>query len=342
MSATFLLFLKLIPEKMRATAIAHSNLALVKYWGKRSKELNLPAVGSISVTLKDLFTKTTIAFKTELRQDILYLNGSNAADASPQKRVSRFLDEIRRRAGINAYAEVNSWNNFPTAAGLASSASGFAALAVAASRAANLGLNPTELSTLSRQASGSAARSIFGGFVEMQAGSRIDGSDAHAAPLTDEKFWPLRILVAITSGAEKQIGSTAAMKLSASSSPFYQNWLMTSHQDLVEMRSAILQRDLEKVGKIAEHNCLKMHALTMTSRPAVLYWNGTTVNIMLAVRQLRSQGLPVYFTIDAGAHVMAICAPGDSQKIKQILEQIAGVTRVLITSPGPAAHIVEN
>jgi len=326
---------------MRATAIAHTNLALVKYWGKRNKELNLPAVGSISVTLKDLFTQSTISFKTELRQDVLYLNGSNTT-ASPKQRISRFLDVVRRKAGMKAYAEVNSRNNFPTAAGLASSASGFAALAVAACRAAKIDLNPTELSVLARQASGSAARSIFGGFVEMQAGSRKDGSDALAAPLIDENFWPIHILVAITSGPEKEIGSTDAMTLTASSSPFYQNWLETSHQDLSGMRSAILQRNLEKVGEIAEHNCFKMHALTMTSRPALLYWNGTTVNIMLAIRQLRRQGIPVYFSIDAGSHVMAICAPEASQKIKHVLEQIAGVTRVVITSPGPAAHIVEN
>lgn len=249
---------------------------------------------------------------------------------------------VRRKTGINAYAEVKSRNNFPTASGLASSASGFAALAVAACRAANLDLNPTELSVLARQASGSAARSIFGGFVEMQVGNRKDGSDAHATPVTDEKFWPLHILVAITSGPEKEMGSTDAMTLTAWSSPFFRKWLETSHQDLADMRFAILQRNLEKVGEIAEHNCFKMHALTMTSRPALLYWNGTTVNIMLAIRRLRRQGIPVYFSIDAGSHVMAICTPEASQKIRHVLEQVDGVSRVLITSPGPAAHIVEN
>jgi len=326
---------------MKATAIAHSNIALVKYWGKRDKELNLPATGSISVTLSNLFTQTAVRFKKKLRRDILYLNHARAGE-SQTSRVSHFLDHIRCKAGITDYAEVRSQNNFPTAAGLASSASGFAALTMAACHAARLGLNRIQLSILARQASGSAARSIPGGFVEMKAGRRKDGKDSHAVSLVHEKFWPLHILVVISSGGNKEIGSTKAMELTASSSPYYRNWLRSSPEDLAEMRSAINQRNLGKVGQIAEHNCLKMHALTMTSRPALIYWNPTTVDIIHVIQQLRREGMTAYFTIDAGPHVVILCAPDDSEYLKQVLEQVAGVTRVVISTPGPAANIVEN
>ena len=328
-----------LPTIMNATAIAHSNIALVKYWGKRNQELNLPAAGSISVTLSNLFSQTTVRFGKDLQRDLLYLNNS-AASISQTARVNRFLDVIRRKAGLTDFAEVRSQNNFPTAAGLASSAAGFGALTLAACQAARLSLSREELSALARQGSGSAARSIFGGFVEMKAGRRADGSDAHAISLEHEKFWPLHILVVITSTKKKETGSTSAMEATAASSPYYQEWLRSSHEDLTEMRSAIYQRDLDKVGEIAEHNCLKMHSLTMTSRPAVIYWNGTTVDIIHVIRQLRRWGTSAFFTIDAGSHVMVLCAPADSRYIKQVLEQVDGVNRVLISTPGPAAHIV--
>ena len=326
---------------MKATAIAHNNIALVKYWGKRNRLLNLPAVGSISITLRDLFTRSTVTFKKELDRDVFYLNNS-AADSLRVARVSQFLDLIRQQAKIKDFAEIISENNFPTAAGLASSASGFAALTLAACRAAHLALNLRELSILARQGSGSAARSILGGYVEMKRGTCADGSDAYAVPLADETFWPLHILVIITSDDEKEIGSTAGMELTASTSPFYRDWLTTSRQDLEEMRASILNRDLQMLGEIAERSCLKMHALAMTAHPTLIYWNGTTVKLMRAIQQLRRQGSMVYFTVDAGPQVKAICAPQESQRMGQTLEQIKGVNRVLITSLGPAAKIIED
>jgi diphosphomevalonate decarboxylase len=160
--------------------------------------------------------------------------------------------------------------------------------------------------------------------------------------LADEDFWPLHVLIFVTSEKEKEVGSTEGMNLTTSTSPFYRDWLTTSRQDLEEMRAAILNRDLEKVGIIAEHNCLKMHALTITARPALIYWNGTTVELMHSIQRLRRQGISVYFTIDAGPQVKAICTPQDSEKIKTILQQVSGVKRVFLTSPGPAAKIVED
>ncbi len=326
---------------MKATARAHANIALVKYWGKRDRELNLPSVGSISLTLRELFTETAVEFTSELTTDELILNDR---PATPEQtgRVSRFLDLIRTQAGIKQAARVISRNNFPTGAGLASSASAFAALALAGTRAAGLTLPPRELSILARQGSGSAARSIFGGFVEMHRGTRSDGQDAYAEPLADDHFWDLRLLIAITDEGEKPLGSTAGMEHTAHTSPYYSEWVRSSEADLAEMRAAILARDFSKVGELAEFSCLKMHALAMSARPGIVYWNGTTVELLQAVREQRKSGLEAYFTIDAGPQVKVLCLPENVSAVRDFLSGFPGVQRVLETSPGPAAHLIEE
>ncbi len=219
-------------ERRTARARAGTNIALVKYWGKRDAALNLPATGSLSLTLAELGTTTEVRFLESagaapgdhLLGDSVSIDG-RPAEAAFATRVSRFLDWCGPRAGLRAPAEVSTVNTVPTAAGLASSASGFAALALAASRAAGLELSPAELSALARQGSGSAARSIFGGFVEMAAGTRADGSDAVAHPLPEAADWPLRLVVALTATGPKAIGSTAAMDRTAATSPYYAAWL---------------------------------------------------------------------------------------------------------------------
>ena len=192
---------------MKTTARANSNIALIKYWGKKDERLNTPAVGSISLTLDGLHTTTTVVFEQNLENDILVLNGSPAS-ADEAQRVSRFLDLVRAEAGVSWKARVQSENNFPTAAGLASSASGFAALALAGSRAAGLEMSMAKLSLLARRGSGSAARSVFGGFVEMTAGTRPDGSDSLARQLHEKSHWDIRLIVALTSESSKKTGST--------------------------------------------------------------------------------------------------------------------------------------
>lgn len=326
---------------MKTTAIAHTNIALVKYWGKRDPALNLPATGSISLTLKELFTRTTVEFSADLAQDELILNGERA-NPRDEQRTSKFLDLIRVQAGIAIFARVTSENNFPTGAGLASSASGFAALALAAAHAAGLNLSPAQLSELARRGSGSAARSIFGGFVEMKAGARPDGSDAVAVQLHDETWWPLEMLILITSAAEKEIGSTAGMNRTAQTSPYYPAWVASSVEDLVAIRSAIDRRDFQQLGEIAEFSCFKMHGLALSARPAILYWNPLTVELIHAVRGLRQKGIPAYVTIDAGPQVKVICLPQYSEQIRTTLEAISGIQKIIKTSPGPGVKIVEG
>lgn len=322
------------PNAAGVTARAHSNIALIKYWGKRDARLNLPAVGSISITLDALYTDTRVAFLPGLDADRVDIGGRRADTT----RFSRFLDLVRTEAGIDTRARIESWNNFPTGAGLASSASGFAALAVAATRAAGLTLEPRALSVLARQGSGSAARSIFGGFVEMRRGTRDDGLDAAATPLLEAAEWPLTVIVAITEHGAKALDSTAGMTGSAETSDFYQAWVDHAEPDLAAMREAIAARDFEAMGELAEHSCLKLHGLMLSTRPGQIYWNAATVAAMHAVRALRADGVPVYFTIDAGPQVKALCPPAHAETVAAALEHVPGVLETRRSVLGPDAH----
>lgn len=321
-----------------ATAVAHPNVALVKYWGKRDTALNLPAVGSISVTLAGLSTVTSVRFDPALGRDELSLGGQ--LDPKALERVSAFLDLVRGRAGLDLHARVESRNDFPTGAGLASSASAFAALALAASAAAGLALGPRELSTLARQGSGSASRSLFGGLVEWHRGERADGLDSFAEPLLSEDAWPLAVLVAVTSGAPKPVGSTDGMELTRLTSPFWTAWVERAPAELAAMRRAVAARDLARVGELAEHSCLAMHAVAMAARPGLVYWNAATVAAMHAVRELRRGGVGAYFTIDAGPQVKVLAAPGDAGRVREALRAVPGVERVIDSGPGPGARLV--
>ena len=320
-----------------ATARAHSNIALIKYWGKRDPQLNLPAVGSISITLDGLYTDTTVVFEPALEHDHVELNGRVA----PAERFTRFLDLVRCRAGIRHAARIVSANNFPTGAGLASSASGFAALALASCRAAALDPDPRALSILARQGSGSAARSIYGGIVAMHRGERSDGLDAFAECVLAADEWPLEVVVAITEHRAKTINSSIGMGATAERSDFYQAWLDHAERDLGALRDAVAARDFATLGELAEHSCLKMHGLMLSARPGLIYWNAATVAAMHAVRALRADGVPVFFTVDAGPQVKAVCAPGHAQQVAAALDRVEGVLETRSVGLGPAAFILE-
>jgi len=322
------------------TAVAGTNIALVKYWGKRDVALNLPATGSLSLTLDRLGTRTTVAFDDGDR-DRLILDGA-PADEAATARVSAFLDRVRARAEIARRALVTSENSVPTAAGLASSASGFAALAVAATRAAGLAPAPAELSALARVGSGSAARSIFGGFVEMARGERADGSDAIAHALPEGDGWDVRLIVAITASGPKAIGSTAAMTHTARTSPFYAAWIAAVPGDLASAREAIAARHLPSLGAVAERSALRMHATAMAADPPIIYWNAATLAAIDCVHTLRARGMAVFFTIDAGPHVKALCRAADADEVAAALRAVPGVRDCLIAAPGPAAQVVEE
>ena len=312
------------------TARACANIALVKYWGKRNALLNLPAAGSLSLTLGALVTETTVEFDSRLSRD-------EVAVASDDGRVTQFLDIVRARAGITTCARVTSQNHFPTASGLASSASGFAALALAATRAAGLELPARELSRLARRGSGSAARSIFGGFVRMYAGARDE--DAYAEPLSSPL--DVRMVIAIVGGGvPKTHGSRDAMEHSADTSPLYHAWLATVERDLVAAEAYLARGDLRALGELAEANALAMHATAIAARPAIVYWQPVTLALLACVRDLRAAGRAAWATIDAGPHVKVLTTPADAQHVAAALREVPGTTDVLVSEPGGPAEVI--
>lgn len=323
-----------------ATAKARANIALVKYWGKRDSHLNLPAEGSLSLTLDALSTVTRVTFDDALEGDELTLNGQGVT-GSGLDRVSRWLDIVRARAGLSARARVCSDNDFPTASGLASSASAFAALATAATAAAGLDLSDRELSVLARRGSGSAARSIFAGFVRMHRGVADDGSDACAEPIAGADDWPVRMIIAVVGGGvAKKHGSRDAMEHCAQTSPLYAGWLASVPGDLRAAEAAIRARDIARLGAIAESSALCMHAAAMASRPGIVYFQPTTMACMERVHALRSNGVHAYYTMDAGPHVKVLTVADHARVVADALAEVAGVSRVIDSAPGGAVELI--
>ena len=321
-----------------ARARAGANIALVKYWGKRDLERNLPAGSSLSLTLGELETQTAVTFDPGLERDEVRIDGVLAPLPFGLK-VSRFLDRVRARAGIGGAARVETSNSFPTASGLASSASGFAALAAAASCAASLDLEHDELAELARLGSGSAARSLLGGFVEMRAGERADGADCRVRGVADERHWALRLVVAVVGCGAKTTSSTEGMLRTAATSPLYSSFLEANEAELARARRAVLERDLETLGTIAERSCLRMHAAAAAADPGVLYWRGATVEAMHAVLGARRSGLPGYFTVDAGPHVKVLCETAAAGAFRELLAGVPGIDRVIVASPGRGVEV---
>jgi diphosphomevalonate decarboxylase len=309
-------------------AIAHPNVALSKYWGKREGQPNVPAVPSLSVTLEGLATRTSFRWDAHLADHRFVLGGRLEARAAAPK-VFAFLDEAARAVGTSARADVESANDFPTASGLASSASGFAALALAAVRAGGCDWDAARVADLARRGSASAARSLFGGFVELV------GADARLVAPADHL--PLAVLVCVTTEAAKTVGSSEGMRLTMARSPYAQAWLEQAPRLHGRLRDALLARDFDRVGELAEASALAMHASAIAA--GVVYWNGATLEALSAVRALRAGGASAYATIDAGPHVKVLVRPGDAAAVRANLEGVPGVRRVIEARPGPGARI---
>ena len=323
----------------RAAARALANVALVKYFGKRDLALNLPAAGSLSIALEPLETITSIDFDDQIDRDAVTLGGS-PADAAFTARVTAFLDLVRALAGCTTPARVATQNAFPTGAGLASSASGFAALALAATRALGLDLDGPALSTLARRGSGSAARSIPGGFAVWNAGTRADGADSFAREIAGPRDLELRIVVGVTDPGPKALGSTAAMERTRATSPYYAGWIDAARGDLVDAIAAVEARDLERLGEIAERSALAMHGAALAARPGIAFWNGATIDALHCVRALRTQGRLAFFTCDAGPQPKALCAPADEEAVAAAFAELPGMRAVIRCRPGAGAATI--
>lgn len=323
---------------MKVTVKSNSNIALVKYWGKKNSNLKTPLNNSISMTLDSLFTITSFEI-IESEKDLIFFNGSELPGKKTEK-IIRFVDLFRKNFKRNEKFRIETKNNFPDSAGLASSASGFSALAFGMDKIMNLNLEPKEISIYARLGSGSASRSIYGGFAEWLKGESEDGKDSYAIQIADENYWKLGMLVCITETKEKDKSSTDGMEETVKSCPFYPAWLSTIENDLHEVRNGILSKDLEKVGNTMEHNCLKMHSTMFTTRPANIYWQSGTIEIIHLVYEIRKNGIECYFTIDAGPNVKILCKPEDISKIKNKLENIKSIKNIIECFPGKSPEII--
>ena len=319
-----------------ATAKAHTNIALVKYWGKKDQELIIPQTDSLSLTLNEFYTTTTVNFDNHLTSDLVAIDQQTLSKQAAKK-VVHVLDIVRQLSGIKSFARVESINHVPTAAGLASSASAFAALAGAASVAAGLNLSSRDLSRLARRGSGSATRSIYGGLVEWQKGT--DDASAGAQPILENVYFPIEMLAFLVDTKKKKVSSRSGMQSSVETSPYYDAWRQVVANDMVAIKKAIKAKDIDQIGHIAEENALRMHALTFSADPGFTYFNGETLTIIKAVEDLRNQGVNCYYTMDAGPNVKVIYNRGNRNKIVEELSNIVGPERLVVSQPGPGIKI---
>ena len=321
-----------------ATAQSHPNIAFIKYWGDQDTALRIPANGSISINLDGLFTRTRATFDPSLEGDVLSLNGRPAHE-SELARVSIFLDHVRQLARLCHFARVESSNNFPMGAGIASSAAAFAALSLAACTAAGLDLDERALSRLARHGSGSACRSVPGGFVEWQAGQ--DDESSYAFSIAPPGHWQLADCIAVVSQAHKPIGSTEG-HTRAGSSPLQAARVADAPRRLDLCRRAILARDFQALAEVVELDSNLMHAVMITSSPALLYWQPATLELMQAVTEWRRAGWPVCYTVDAGPNVHVICPAEEAPRLQTSLTAFPGVERVLTARPGGPARLIQS
>ena len=313
---------------MRASA--HPNIALVKYWGKQDAQQNFPAVPSLSITLDRLEAQTQVS---ESVRDSFVLDGVDRSGDRQDLKLNRFLTYVRAHHDVPP-VHIESSNNFPTAAGLASSAAGFAALVTALNELCDLKLTNVQLSSLARVGSASAARSILGGFVGLAA------PQFTAIQVAEASHWPLHVVVAITDTSKKSVSSTQGMAISASTSPYYQNWLESAQADYDKAQAAIINQDFARLAEVSEHSCLKMHAVMQSSQPALLYWNAASVACMHAITQMRQRGTDVFFTIDAGPQIKAVCTEQSIAEVTATLSELPGVVRTEQVTLGSAARLI--
>ena len=301
----------------RASASAHPNIALVKYWGKSPDGINIPATPSLSVTVDGLATTASVS---EASQDRVVLDGQPTSDV----KIAQWLSRLRSSYPIPP-VEIDSASDFPANCGLASSSSGFAALTVAINKAFQLGLDGSELSLLARLGSVSAARSMKGGFVSLHPRE----SDCLPRQVHDREYWGLRIVVAVTDVRSKSISSTEGMRRSEATSKFYDGWRTSTEQDYLHCREALQERDFKRLAEIAERSCCNLHALMLSSSPPLIYWNAGTMAAIGTIRKLQDSSVPVFFTSDAGPQIKAFCLEGSASTVEENLRSTPGVMRTM-------------
>ena len=308
------------------TVHTNPNIALIKYWGKRDKKLFLPTKSSFAVTVSKLKTITTVQFNSEKKDKISF----NWENSCTNEKIINFLNLFRKQYNIDKYFIVETHNEFPTGAGLASSSSGFAALALALDALCKLNLSKKKLSMLARQGSGSACRSIHGGFVLWHKGTQTDGSDSYAKQIFPHDYWPeLRILIAIVKKQEKKVSSRAGMQKTMQTSPVYNQWITESKQRIEPLIEAIKQKDLPTAGKLIEADWTGMQKTMLTTQPKIDYCIPATHDVIQAIRDLREKNIEAYITTDAGPNVKIFCLDNDVETIIDHIKAVPGVLEII-------------
>ncbi|MBI2315046.1 diphosphomevalonate decarboxylase [Candidatus Daviesbacteria bacterium] len=322
----------------KATAVGPSNIAFTKYWGRKDEILRLPENGSVSMNLSNLLTTTTVAFSDSLTSDEITINGGGLEEGETA-RVIKHLDRVRKLANINLKTRVVSSNNFPSGTGLSSSASGFAALTLAASAAAGLKLSEKELSILARQGSGSACRSIPSGFVEWLDGDTSETS--YAVQIFPSSHWAIADVVGVVSEGKKEV-STSAGQQSAQSSPFMPLRLSRMKGKNEQVKKLIEEKNFKEFGQLLEAEALELHTIMLTQIPALIYWTPGTLRIMKLVNHWRAEGIPVYFTINTGQDIHLICEEENIHKVQKKLGHLEEVRDIIINTPGEGARLTHQ
>ena len=316
---------------MKVTAVAPSNIAFIKYWGKTDEDLKIPENGSISMNLSNLLTTTTVEFSSDFKEDSVTINNEN--DLKQSSKVIKQLDLIRKKANIFLKAKVVSKNNFPNGTGLSSSASGFAALTLATIKALGLKLNEKKLSILARQGSGSACRSIPDGFVEWEG--------EWAKSIYPPDYWKIVDVIAIVSSQKKEISSTDGQKF-AQTSPFFQTRLNNLKDKIHRFKKALETKNFTNLGEIIESEALELHAIMLTSTPSLIYWCPETLKLMKLVKQWKSEGLEVYFTLNTGQDIHLIVEEKNKDKLIYRLKEIKEIKKFIVNRPAIGVRLTKD
>lgn len=321
---------------MKTTSLAHPNIAFIKYWGNRDQALRLPVNGSLSMNLAALETRTNVSLDKKLSADHLFINEIEQSGTALH-RVQTFMTLIRQMSGQKVFADIHSSNNFPSSAGIASSAAAFAALAVAGASAYSLNLSEKDLSRLARRGSGSACRSIPTGYVEWKCGT--SDADSYAQSIASPQQWDLWDCIAVVESGPKTIGSTEGHLL-AGTSPLQSTRVSDADRRLSICRDALLTKDFDKLADIIELDSNIMHAVMMTSEPVLMYWSPASLLLMKEISELRRRGIAAAYTLDAGPNVHAICTAKSHGAVKQYLADLPGVQNVIVSPVGGAARLL--
>lgn len=320
---------------MKATARAPANIAFIKYWGKTDAELRLPCNTSVSVNLSNAYSVTTVEFSKKFTSDEIYY-GDQKMDEKEKVRVVEHLNRVRQLDKSRLFAKVVTQNSFPKSTGIASSASGFAALTLAACASLKLKLSEKELSILARLGSGSAARSIPDGFVEWKAG---DNQSSYAYTLYSEKYWELRDIILVVETGKKKTSSTKGHE-NAKSSIFYKTRLVNLPVRITKLKNALKNRNMKNLGGLLEEEAVELHMIMMTQKPPLFYWTDKTTDIINNVYKWREEGIAVYFTLDAGPNVHLICEAKEEKKVLAKAREIPGIKNIIINAPAAGARLI--